>query len=234
LVSTQAVSCFDGWPPRSRENHHSVQTKAACIWLLVSAAATTDLSPGDFYGSSSIYLDQTQQLGGECHIDVIPTIGFNVEDITIHHQNHDVRLTVWDLRGQCQQPFRAVWNHYLPGSDALIYVVDASDSIDRLAEAGLGLQELLTSDPESFRNLPVLVFWNKQDLLISNGASIKEVGEYLGLGSRRQPHSFPWHIQPCSAILGQGLFEGLDWLAQQIVLPVDERQRRARNIVKEP
>jgi hypothetical protein len=38
-------------------------------------------------------------------------------------------------------------------------------------------------------------------------------------------------MQPRSAILDQGLYEGLDWLAHQVIVPADERQMR-RNTVE--
>jgi ADP-ribosylation factor 1/2 len=143
-------------------------------------------------------------------VRAIPTIGFNVEELT--YRNLD--LTVWDVGGQSK--IRALWRHYYPGTDALIYVVDSAD-IDRLNIAGMELHQLMKED--ALGNVPVLVFANKQDL--PHAANVQEVAEGLGLqkhdaGARRQP-TFPWYVQSCSAVLNDGLVEGLDWLAREIV-----------------
>ena len=54
-------------------------------------------------------------------VTTIPTIGFNVE--TIEHKN--VAFTAWDVGGRCKM--RPLYRHYYPGTDALVYVVDAND-----------------------------------------------------------------------------------------------------------
>merc|ERR1712107_898652 len=70
----------------------------------------------------------------------IPTIGFNVE--TISYKNVD--FTVWDVGGQ--NKIRPLWRHYYIGTDALIWVVDASDK-DRIQEAKEELHSVVR-DPE--------------------------------------------------------------------------------------
>ena len=54
-------------------------------------------------------------------ITTIPTVGFNVEEIT--YQN--LTITVWDVGGQ--KIIRNLWKHYLANNDAVIFVVDSSD-----------------------------------------------------------------------------------------------------------
>lgn len=147
-------------------------------------------------------------------IQAIPTIGFNVEEI--HFQN--LRLTVWDVGGQGK--IRALWKHYYAGTDALIYVVDSSDT-ERLAEAGSELHRLVKDD--ALGNVPVLVFANKQDL--PNVPSTAEVGQRLGLTHNKLSHQFRWYVQPCSATLNEGLLEGLHWLAKEVSV----KQRRESN-----
>jgi len=51
----------------------------------------------------------------------VPTVGFNVEEINYRGLN----FTVWDIGGQTR--LRDLWHHYYDGSDAIIYVLDASD-----------------------------------------------------------------------------------------------------------
>lgn len=87
----------------------------------------------------------------------------------------------------------------------LIFVVDSNDK-DRIAEARDELHKLLQNSELS--KAKVLVFANKQDL--SNVLSPTEVTEKLYLGRLAQK---VWYVQACSATTGEGLHEGLDWLA---------------------
>lgn len=59
--------------------------------------------------------------------------------------------------------------------------------------------------------VPVLVFANKQDLV--GALSCAEIAILLNLEDLRDRR---WHIQACSALSGEGLFEGLKWVVQQI------------------
>ena len=43
--------------------------------------------------------------------------------------------------------------------------------------------------------------------------SISELTEKLGLNDSKNRR---WHIQPTSAISGKGIYEGLDWLCNQL------------------
>jgi small GTP-binding protein len=151
-------------------------------------------------------------------IQAIPTIGFNVEELTYRN----LQLTVWDVGGQSK--IRALWKHYYAGTDALIYVVDSTDT-DRLNEAGSELQHLMRDD--ALGDVPVLVFANKQDL--PNAATIQMVGDRLGLSSGEKTNNnsgrlFRWYVQSCSATRNEGLYEGLDWLAREVVVASAERR----------
>ena len=66
---------------------------------------------------------------------------------------------------------------------------------------------------DELRDVPFLIFANKQDL--SNAMDVALVTEKLGFNTV-QPNNHKWHIQASSAITGEGLYEGLDWLIQTI------------------
>jgi len=138
-------------------------------------------------------------------ITTIPTIGFNIE--TVEYKNID--LIVWDVGGR--DKIRPLWRHYFEGSTALIFVVDSNDRdrIDDLKEYERSAKEELhrTLEEDSMKNVPVLIFANKQDLPAA--MSVKEVTERLGLSKRSQK----WYVQGSCATTGDGLYEGLDWLA---------------------
>jgi len=90
----------------------------------------------------------------------------------------------------------------------VIFVVDSNDR-DRIGEARDELQKMLSDD--QLRECVVLILANKQDL--PNAMSAAEMTDKLSLHNLRQRN---WFIQPCCAISGQGLFEGLDWLSNQL------------------
>ena len=136
-------------------------------------------------------------------VKTIPTIGFNVETLDYKGLN----FTVWDVGGQ--DKIRVLWKHYYQNTDGLIFVVDSNDR-DRIEDAGKELKKLL--EAEELKDCPVLVYANKEDL---NGALAPgEVTEKLGMG---QLKGRTWLVQGASATTGQGLKEGLDWMASALL-----------------
>ncbi|KND89549.1 ADP-ribosylation factor [Tolypocladium ophioglossoides CBS 100239] len=132
-------------------------------------------------------------------VTTIPTIGFNVE--TVEYKN--IQFTVWDVGGQ--DKIRPLWRHYFQNTQGIIFVVDSYDR-DRLVEAREELQRMLNED--ELRDAILLVFANKQDL--PNAMNAAEITDKLGLHSLRQR---AWYIQSTCATSGDGLYEGLEWLA---------------------
>ena len=64
---------------------------------------------------------------------------------------------------------------------------------------------------EDLSSTPILVLANKQDL--RDAMSVEEMSTALALTEIR---SHPWHIQPCCALSGQGLHDGMEWIAQRV------------------
>ncbi|XP_008406607.1 ADP-ribosylation factor 1 isoform X3 [Poecilia reticulata] len=135
-------------------------------------------------------------------VTTIPTIGFNVE--TVEYKN--ISFTVWDVGGQTV--IRPLWRHYYTNTQGLIFVIDSSDS-ERIKEAADELHRQLEED--ELRDVPVLVFANKQDL--PRAMPVGDITEALSLSGVQQP----WFVQPSCAVSGAGLVEGLDWLSDQIL-----------------
>jgi ADP-ribosylation factor protein 1 len=132
-------------------------------------------------------------------VTTIPTIGFNVE--TVEYKN--IQFTVWEVGGQ--DKLRPLWRHYFQNTQGIIFVVDSNDR-DRIVEAREELQRMLNED--ELRDAILLVFANKQDL--PNAMNAAEITDKLGLHSLRQR---AWYIQSTCATSGDGLYEGLEWLA---------------------
>jgi len=132
----------------------------------------------------------------------VPTIGFNIE--TINYKN--IKFQVWDLGGQTS--IRPYWRLYYTNTDAVIYVVDSADP-DRL---GISKEELFSMLlEEELKGSVLLVFANKQDL--PGALSPTAVTEGLGLTNIKNRQ---WAIFGCSAVKGDGLFEGLEWLSDAL------------------
>ena len=134
-------------------------------------------------------------------VKTIPTIGFNVESLEYKR----LKFNVWDVGGQ--HKIRVLWRHYYQNADALIFVVDSTD-YERIDEAAEEIQNMLLD--EELKNCVLLVMANKQDL--SGAMTPSEVAKKLRLdGMKRR-----WIVQGTSGTTGQGLQEGLDWLAVEM------------------
>ncbi|KAJ2452518.1 Arf GTPase arf1 [Coemansia sp. RSA 2336] len=135
-------------------------------------------------------------------VTTIPTIGFNVE--TVEYKN--ISFTVWDVGGQ--DKIRPLWRHYFQNTQGIIFVVDSNDR-DRIVEARDELQRMLSED--ELRDAILLVFANKQDL--PNAMNNEEIVEMLNLSTIRHRQ---WYIQKTCATSGEGLYEGLEWLSENL------------------
>ena len=113
---------------------------------------------------------------------------------------------VWDLGGQ--DSLRPSWTTYYRGTHAVIMVVDSTDR----ARIGLVKDELFPLlQHEELRQAVVLVFANKQDL--KGAMTAAEISDALSLHSIKH---HDWHIQASCALTGEGLYDGLGWIAQHV------------------
>eukprot|EP00048_Salpingoeca_helianthica_P002639 m.59137 g.59137 ORF g.59137 m.59137 type:complete len:186 (+) comp12219_c0_seq2:1997-2554(+) len=135
-------------------------------------------------------------------VSTIPTIGFNVETVTYKN----ISFTVWDVGGQ--NKIRPLWRYYYQNVQALIYVVDSTDT-ERLEEASRELHGILGES--DMRNTTVLILANKQDM--PRALAPADIAAKLGLRGIAQSQ---WFIQPTCATTGEGLYEGLDWIAREL------------------
>jgi len=135
-------------------------------------------------------------------VTTIPTIGFNVE--TVEYKN--ICFTVWDVGGQ--DKIRPLWRHYFQNTQGLIFVVDSNDR-ERVTESAEELSKMLQED--ELKDAVILVFANKQDL--PNAMAVSELTDKLGLHGLRNR---TWYVQATCATQGTGLYEGLDWLSNEL------------------
>ncbi|AQK73801.1 ADP-ribosylation factor B1B [Zea mays] len=135
-------------------------------------------------------------------MSLVLSLGFNVEKV----QYKNVMFTVWDVGGQ--EKLRPLWRHYFNNTDGLIYVVDSLDR-ERIGKAKAEFQAII-KDPLMLNSV-ILVLANKQDM--KGAMTPMEVCEGLGLYDLKNRI---WHIQGSCALKGDGLYEGLDWLASTL------------------
>lgn len=136
-------------------------------------------------------------------VATIPTIGFNTEEF----QYKNVKFSMWDVGGQ--ERIRALWKYYYQGAHAIIFMVDSSDH-DRLEEARDQLHQMLCDD--LLQSVSVLILANKQDL--PRASSVTTVAEKMNVTSL--PHAVKWRIEGTNAVSGEGIYEALDWLSQNL------------------
>ncbi|KAI9561878.1 hypothetical protein GHT06_012840 [Daphnia sinensis] len=135
-------------------------------------------------------------------VTTIPTIGFNVEQVTYKN----LKFQVWDLGGQTS--IRPYWRCYYSNTDAIIYVVDSVDK-DRI---GISKQELVSMlEEEELKGAILAVLANKQDM--DGAMSVAEVHQALGLDLLRNR---TFQIFKTSAIKGEGLDQAMDWLSNAL------------------
>ncbi|KAF7331682.1 GTP-binding protein [Mycena kentingensis (nom. inval.)] len=183
-----------------------------------------------------------KKLNGEDILSVSPTLGFNIKTfahgkyalfslsilasgLVAHRCSHicvALRLIyarivhrlcdsllihdVGDVGGQ--RTLRPYWRNYFEQTDALVWVVDSGDRM-RMQDCKDELHSLLLEDRLAGASL--LIFANKQDL--PGSMSDSEIRDALDLRSIKSHH---WMIWSCSAVTGQNLVKGLDWVVGDV------------------
>ena len=118
-----------------------------------------------------------------------------------------------------QKTIRAYWRNYFEKTDGVIWVVDSADVV-RLKICREELEGLLGQ--EKLVGASLLVLANKQDV---NGAlGVEEIARVLGLDEKREVEDERGgifgnrhvSIRGCSAVSGEGLVEGMDWMVDDI------------------
>ena len=144
-------------------------------------------------------------------IKTTQTIGFNIETI----KYKDLYIDIWDIGGFSIFPNDEdiiLFKHYYQNTDGIIFVIDCNDK-KRFGKANKGLLEIIKD--EKLKNLPLLIFGNKQDL--NEAISPNELTKYL---EYEKIINNKWLIQGSSAINGKGIKEGIDWLTNSLLKKV--------------
>ncbi|KIK55368.1 hypothetical protein GYMLUDRAFT_47925 [Collybiopsis luxurians FD-317 M1] len=143
-----------------------------------------------------------KKLNGEDIMSVSPTLGFNIK--TFMHGKYT--LNIWDVGGQ--RTLRPYWRNYFEQTDALVWVVDSGDRM-RINDCKEELHSLLMEDRLAGASLLVLA--NKWDL--QGAMNDSQIRDALDLNSIKSHH---WKILSCSAVTGENLVQGLDWVVDDV------------------
>jgi len=143
-----------------------------------------------------------KKFNGEDINEIAPTLGFNIK--TLDHRGF--KLNIWDVGGQ--KSLRSYWRNYFESTDGLIWVVDSADK-RRLEDCKKELHSLLGE--ERLLGATLLVFANKQDL--PGALKMEEIAKVLELDKIKMHH---WQIVNCSAVTGENLLQGIDWIIDDI------------------
>jgi GTPase SAR1 family protein len=135
-----------------------------------------------------------------------PTVGLNVARLPTGREN----VLVWDLGGA--EALRPIWERYVSEAEALIWVVDSSNSA-AMAESRRCLRAVLAKG--NLARAPLLVYANKQD----EEDAMDPVKTSLALDLLSDAELRPQCVQPSSAKSGAGVVEGLEWLVHWLRNP---------------
>ncbi|KAL4227016.1 ADP-ribosylation factor-like protein 6 [Mactra antiquata] len=155
----------------------------------------------DNSGKSTI-LNFLKQGDKNVPVDTVPTIGLNVEKM----KAANIEITAFDMSGQGR--YRPLWEQYYKECQGIIFVVDSSDKL-RVVVARDELERMMKHPDLERRNVPVLFFANKMDK--RDAVSSVKVSTLMGLNE--VIHNKNWHIVASNAINGDGIDEGITWLA---------------------
>lgn len=185
-----------------------------CFWNLLMGALFTHLETfwQSFHRDSAILILGLDNAGktatlyamklGEAIEYTVPTIGFNLEEVSIGNIN----IKMWDIGGQ--DSLRKLWPHYFGQTDGIVFVVDSAD-IERFTLVKEELHTLMSH--KDLNEKPFLILANKQDL-----PSAATKGELIETLELNKVSWLPWYVIECSATNNGKARVGFEWLAGQI------------------
>ena len=138
------------------------------------------------------------------HKESVRTIyndGYYVEILFYMGLMKIVSLDLW-------KGMRNLYKQYYPNTDGIIFIIDSHDK-DRFEDAIEFFEDKLEED--ELKNCPILIMANKQDL--NESLSNDEITLFL---RNEKYNNRKWRIIETSGITGQGLEEGMQWMASTI------------------
>ncbi|KAG0367901.1 hypothetical protein BGX24_003053 [Mortierella sp. AD032] len=146
---------------------------------------------------------------GEC-IDVSTILEYNFKDVTLSlpHPNQNTRFSFRDVSGSWG--YRLLWDFFARNTVGVICVINSLEesSVTETKDSLWRMFEINDTKKESV----LLVFANMQDC--PRALSAAEVRDLLELETMSEGRR--WHVQESSVTTGEGIMEGMAWLATQL------------------
>ena len=136
-------------------------------------------------------------------INTVPTVGFNMEEL----EYENIKFKVWDLGGQ--EALRPYWSCYYNNTNAVIFVIDSCDK-ERIHMARAELHKL--AGEKELQNAVIAIFANKQDDE-EHAMNVDDISKEMGLSELK--HN-TWSIFKTSGLTGEGLKDGMSWIASKM------------------
>ncbi len=142
--------------------------------------------------------------------EIKPTLAVSVIELILENY----RLKAIDVSGQ--KRLRKTWWTFTQNPDAIIFVVDLTETPERMEETRVEFDGIMTHFlPDASHPLksltPVLICGNKLDLV--EHASIDPINKLLD----PQKYKINYHLQLTSAKTGDGIIEGFKWLMRELL-----------------
>ncbi|KAL7059462.1 hypothetical protein AAHC03_013411 [Spirometra sp. Aus1] len=135
---------------------------------------------------------------------ITSTVGLNIGQVFVE----GIVIKFWDLGGQTE--LQSLWDKYYLESHGIIFVVDSSEP-DRFDEAKAAFDTMIQN--KALEGLPLLILANKQDLdgafPVSEVKQVFQESAHL-IGQR------DCSMRGASALLGDGVDDGIRWMAQKV------------------
>jgi len=135
---------------------------------------------------------------------ITSTVGLNIGKIDLGTS----RLNFWDLGGQ--EELQSLWDKYYVESHAVIFIVDSSDR-DRVDQSRDAFEKMVNN--ENLTGVPLMLLANKQDL--DGCLKVTEIKTIFNSQLQDMGQRESW-VQGVSALKGDGVEEGIDWLVEAI------------------
>ena len=133
-----------------------------------------------------------------------------IDDAAEEFHSQAITFTAFDL-GKEHKGFDNPWEDYYRACHAIIFVLDSSDrfSVENIEEQ---LIKLFRNPLLRRRTIPVLFLANKMD----NPAALSTLQLEDMLKIKHIVVNKPWKMCTTDGLTGEGLHEGLDWLAHKL------------------
>ncbi|KAJ8024914.1 ADP-ribosylation factor-like protein 5B [Holothuria leucospilota] len=171
---------------------------------------------------SGIKLLKCQDMHPKCTALIINAMGYVFSKIWSLFTNEEYKVIIvgLDNAGKTTILYQMT-NSHQPNSDCharlipryqafkfVILVIDSTDR-ERLHVSKEELYHMLAN--EDLKPAAMLLYANKQD--VKGSMTPAEISQHLNLTSIKD---HKWNIQACCALTGEGLYQGLEWIASQV------------------